>query len=180
MSASGFWHSDVWIAVGSLAQIGIVLSVPTSIWLAYIGEKRARELAQQDDRRDKEQFQREERDKFYAQLDATYLKILNMIVANPKLADADLARSREEEIQYDAFAFIMWNFIESIYDFCLDDSTLKETWHCILECESAAHSAWFAREENRRKFKKKFCDYVDSISPPNRAGVVGAIAHANS
>lgn len=173
----GFWDNSAWVAVGSIAQIGIVLSVPTSIWLAHVGEKRARELAKEDEARDKAQFLREEREKFYAQLDATYLKILHMIVVNPKLAEPDLAQSREEEIQYNAFAFIMWNFIESIHDFCLDDPALRETWYCILECESAAHSAWFDRKENRRKFKKTFCDYIDGIGRPNPAGVVGAIGH---
>lgn len=179
MSGGGFWHSDVWIAVGSIAQIGIVLSVPTSIWLAYVGEKRARELAKEDERRDKEQFQREERDKFYAQLDATYLKILHMVVANPRLLDFDRVRSREEEIQYDAFAFIMWNFIESIHDFCLDDPTLNETWHCILVCESRIHSAWFARAENRQKFKQKFCDYIDALPRSSECGAAG-VAEAAS
>ncbi|HEX5183480.1 MAG TPA: hypothetical protein VFW19_10050 [Allosphingosinicella sp.] len=175
MSNAGFWDSDVWIAIGSIAQIGLMLGVPASIWLAYAGERRARELAKAEERRDKERFQQEERDKFYAQLDATYLKILHMIVANPKLVDFESPRSHHEEIQYNAFAFIMWNFIESIYDFCLEDEKLKETWHCILECESEAHSVWFARAENQRKFKKKFRDYINSLDRPH-PGAAGAAA----
>jgi hypothetical protein len=173
MSSAGFWDSNVWTAIGSIAQIGLMLGVPASIWLAYAGERRGRELAMEEERRDKEQFQREERDKFYAQLDATYLKIQHMIVVNPKLADFDSTRSHHEEIQYNAFAFIMWNFIESIYDFCLDDETLKETWHCILECESEIHAIWFARTENRRKFKKRFRDYIANLDRSNQ-GVAAA------
>jgi hypothetical protein len=153
-----------WLAVGGLAQVGIVLTVPTSIWLYYRSEKGAREAARHEELLEKEQFQREERDKFYAQLDETYLRILQMIVVNPRLADASSARSRGERIQYDAFAFIMWNFIESIYDFCLNDEILRNTWHCVLECEGAAHAEWFNRGDSRKRFKAEFCDYIDGLA----------------
>lgn len=153
-----------WIAVGSIAQIGIVLSVPTSIWLYYRGEQRERTAKQHEETLLMEQFKREERDKFYAQLDQTYLNILKMLIDKPHLGAGERERTSDQIIEYDAFAFIMWNFIESIYDYCLDDPALAETWHCILQAEAAAHGAWFNRQENRRKFKQRFCAYIDEQS----------------
>jgi hypothetical protein len=152
-----------WLAAAAFAQILIVFSIPTSIWLYGREEKRSLDAAQEQERLAKEQFQKEERDKFYAQLDEMYLKILHMIVENPKLGTTSIERSEFERIQYDAFAFIMWNFIESIYDFCRQDEVLAKTWHCILECESSAHADWFKVPANRRKFKSEFCSYIDSL-----------------
>jgi hypothetical protein len=136
----------LWIAAGSIAQIVLTLGLILSLVIF---------------RADRKKFKKEERDKFYAQLDSTYMAILKMVVDNPRLGLTPAHRSPEEQAQYDAFAFIMWNFLESIYDFCLDDPSLKETWDCILVHESAAHAGWFDREENRRKFKRKFRVYID-------------------
>ena len=89
-----FLHTEVfWLAVAAFAQILIVFSIPTSIWLYRREEKRSQEAARQQERLVKEQFQKEERDKFYAQLDEMYLRILHMIVENPKLGKASIERS---------------------------------------------------------------------------------------
>jgi hypothetical protein len=151
----------LWIAIGSIAQICIVLTVPTSILLYYLGERHQRRAKAREEQLLLEQFHQQERDKFYAQLDRTYLDVLKMVIDKPHLAHGERQRTENEKIEYNAFAFIMWNFIESIYDFCDKDPALAETWHCILETEAETHADWFNRSPNRRKFKDRFCNYID-------------------
>ena len=107
---------------------------------------------------------REEKDSFYATLDDTYFEIQKLIIEHPHLAQPDPAHKTAEQIvQYDAFAFTVWNFMESIVDYCRKDEFLSETWNCILRHESCVHAAWILREENRRKFKPSFLKMVDAL-----------------
>lgn len=122
---------------------------------------------------------KQERDRFYAQLDDTYLQIQRLIIEYPHLGEPEKLPSRENAtpeqhaqlVQYDAFAFAIWNFIESIHDFTQSTdgsedekksiAMLKETWTCILEYEGARHAAWFRDRKNQRKFKERFWCYVN-------------------
>jgi hypothetical protein len=160
-----------WLAIAAIAQILIVFSIPTSIWLYWREERRSNEALQKQERSARKRFEREERDKFYVQLDEMYLRILQMVVQNPQVGRVSLKRTENEQVQYDAFAFIMWNFIESIYDFCIADETLRKTWHPIMEAESVAHAEWFSRPENRKRFKGEFCNYIDGLLEEGQAGV---------
>jgi hypothetical protein len=69
---------------------------------------------------------------------------------------------------------MVWNFLETVFDRC--DSTsnrnLRETWYPILATECALHRTWFDLPENRRKFKDRFCRFIDTRYP----NAVGAIA----
>ena len=62
--------------------------------------------------------------------------------------------------EYDVYAFMVWNFIETIYDKCQNDRTLKETWGCIIIEEGQRHREWFLRAENKPKFKDRFHRYI--------------------
>jgi hypothetical protein len=74
----------------------------------------------------------------------------------------------DQRARYDAFAFIVWNFIESIYDFTRNDDAdadktgdrLASTWECIINYEGARHFEWFLREENLHKFKRGFREHI--------------------
>jgi len=112
---------------------------------------------------------RKQRDTFYATMDRAYFDIQKLVIDNPHLSQTGLVdKSAQQIIQYDAFAFIVWNFIESIYDYSKEEKALAETWECILKHESALHAEWFRRPENRTKFKKPFIDYIDrsGLLPP--------------
>jgi hypothetical protein len=103
-----------------------------------------------------------QRDAFYATMDRAYFDIQKLIIEYPHLASTELQDKSPEEItQYDAFAFIVWNFIESIYDYSKEEKNLAETWECILKFESVKHAAWFHRPENRVKFKTSFVHYIE-------------------
>ncbi len=163
-------NGEVSVAYGTwaLALFTFVLAVgiPVTIWLS------TKEREESSVR-----FLEQEQDRFYAQLDGTYLEIQKLIIDHPHLGDPGvLLRNPEAEpeqlTQYDAFAFIVWNFIESIHDFTRkgEDSpqgrrmteTLTQSWECIVEYEGARHAQWFVRPENQQKFKKTFRDYVAS------------------
>ena len=58
-----------------------------------------------------------------------------------------------EQLQYDAYALLIWNFIETIYDRCKEPN-LIETWKPILDAEGDLHAKWFSL--NLDKFKLDF------------------------
>lgn len=103
---------------------------------------------------------RDERYLFYAQLDRTYFEIQKLLMEKPYLANHTMKRTREQEHEYDAFAFIVWNFLESIFDYSEQDKFLLETWDCIFKYEARRHLEWFRREENHEKFKERFRKHV--------------------
>jgi hypothetical protein len=169
-----FWTRDhdeqsvAW-ATWALALFTLVLAIGIPLTI------RAATREQEESSR---QFLKQEQDRFYAQLDNTYLQIQKLIIEHPHLGNPDeLFRNErttpQQLVQYDAFAFVVWNFIESIHDFTKvgdDDSAesqdstgmLSDTWSCILEYEGARHATWFTRPENQRKFKKSFRDHIGS------------------
>lgn len=104
---------------------------------------------------------RQERDVFYATLDRAYFDIQKTLIEYPHLAvSSSVGKTLEQNVQYDAFAFITWNFLESIFDYAEHNKVLRETWHCILCYEAALHGAWFLEPRNARKFKDRFTAYV--------------------
>jgi hypothetical protein len=161
----------VWTMVGAFAQIGISGGVPLSLYLYAKQERKDRARLEREesvvnkrksaeDRAARKKFREEERDKFYAQLDEIYLKIQRTIIDYPHLGLSNVERSEYEAVQYNSFAFMMWNFIESIHDYCLDNSRLKKTWHCILVSEAKGHREWFDNHVNRGRFKDEFVAYM--------------------
>ena len=127
-------------------------------------------LASKENEKASKRFLVEEKNHFYAQLDNIYMDIQKIIIEHPDLANPVGERTSEQEIQYQAFAFIVWNFIESIYDYTeggkssdgqLDQvNLLWETWRCIIKYEGTLHAAWFKKSENQKKFKSQFYEYM--------------------
>jgi hypothetical protein len=100
----------------------------------------------------------------YDVFDSLYLDILKIGIEEPHLRDSKLtinykaAYNENELIQYESYAFICWNFIETIYD--RGDEELYETWVGVLETEYKLHRAWFFMPENQVRFKEKFKKFV--------------------
>jgi hypothetical protein len=106
-----------------------------------------------------------ERDNFYACLDNTYFELKKLILDHPHLSNPDpTGKSADELIQYDIFAFMTWNFLESIVDYSKDDEHLCQTWNVILSYEASVHAAWFQNSDNRKRFKQKFLDHIGHLS----------------
>ena len=97
----------------------------------------------------------------YGEIDKMYFEILKEALNKPHLVRKDIVRSDEEEVQYTIFAFIVWNFLEAIYDRCMLDSALKITWFPIIEAEATMHREWIKKTENRTKFKGIFLNFID-------------------
>ena len=98
---------------------------------------------------------------YYGELDKMYFEILKEALAKPHLVQQGIERGVEQTVQYDVYAFIVWNFLESIYDRCMLDAALQHTWFPIIEAERAIHLSWIQQAQNRVKFKDEFLRFVD-------------------
>ncbi len=96
----------------------------------------------------------------YTSLDTMYMTILNMTLERPHLKTPRGVKDEIQKSEYDTFAYILWNFLESIYDHCLEDKHLQSTWYPAISAESKVHQAWLEEPENRTKFKKDFCRFI--------------------
>lgn len=142
------------------------------------------------------QYIRTVRLQHYSELDVFYTDILKMAVDRPYLRDQHsidefmavlrndhaqspwLANSTDPRHararQYDAYAFIVMNFLETIHDRCDEnrswrgrvDPTLASTWRGIIASEYAIHQKWFIwqlQSEDKcavSKFCKGFCHFM--------------------
>jgi hypothetical protein len=97
----------------------------------------------------------------YGEIDKMYFEILKEALAKPHVVRQNIVRSEEEEVEYGIYAFIVWNFLESIYDRCMLHESLKTTWFPIIETERATHLAWIQSPQNRIKFKDEFLNFID-------------------
>jgi len=82
----------------------------------------------------------------YAELDSMYFEILRLGLAEPYLRNPGtdwraMGDARREK--YEIYALIVWNFIETIRDRCVEDEELKWTWAPAMIVESRIHKAWF-------------------------------------
>lgn len=97
----------------------------------------------------------------YGEIDKMYFEILKEAMNKPHVIRQNIIRSEEQEAEYDIYAFIVWNFLESIYDRCVLDNQLKKTWFPIIETERSIHLAWIQKSENRPKFKDEFLAFIE-------------------
>lgn len=97
----------------------------------------------------------------YGEIDRMYFEILKEALAKPYLAKSTRRRDADQEEEYEIYAFIVWNFLESIYDRCMYDPALRKTWFPILEAETLSHKAWLLQDQNRQKFKTEFLDFIE-------------------
>jgi len=105
----------------------------------------------------------------YDVFDATYLDILKIAIKNPQFRNPKLTRnyyssfSDNDRIKYETYAFICWNFCETIFD--KGDKELMKTWSVVIDTENKIHRNWFDAEENFDKFKDTFRAYIKSNYP---------------
>ena len=150
------WEKAAVIA-DSAAAFGIVAALFYSVW----------------------SFRTTLRDSYYAELDRVYFDLLKLGLEHPDLLDFPATRDPVKAREYDAYAFMVWNFIETVYDRCQGwtKRRLRETWYPVIAAENARHRAWFNLPQNRSKFKDPFCRFIDARypmpaavkpSPPNK------------
>lgn len=141
--------ADTWTETGvvatALGSLGIVL---TLFYSAYI-------------------FTTTLREGYYAELDRVYFELLRIGLERPYLRTPPPPADATRACEYDAYAFMVWNFLETVVDRCdsTRNRTLRETWYPVVETECALHRNWFDVAENRRKFKARFCRFIDARYP---------------
>jgi hypothetical protein len=105
-------------------------------------------------------FRKSLKEGHYTSLDGMYLTILQMTLERPHLKTPDRLADERQHAEYDTYAYILWNFLESIHDHCLEDRELQETWYPSIHAEALVHQAWLERPENRLKFKPTFLSFI--------------------
>jgi hypothetical protein len=129
----------------ALGSIGIVLTLFYSAWT----------------------FRTTLREGYYAELDRVYFELLKIGLERPYLRASLPPADPSKASEYEAYAFMVWNFLETVVDRCGSraNPTLRETWYPVVATESALHRAWFDVPENRRKFKERFCRFIETRYP---------------
>ena len=118
-------------------------------------------------------FTRTLRDAYYAELDRVYFELLKIGLERPELLSFPASPDPARATEYGAYAFMVWNFIETIFDRCQGWSKrrLRETWYPIIDAEYALHRGWFDLPANRRRFKQRFVQFIEARYPLPSAGL---------
>lgn len=102
----------------------------------------------------------------YAELDSIYFEILKLALADPYLRNPGENWKTMEDTQrqkYEVYALIVWNFIETIRDRCVDDDELKRTWAPAMIVETRIHKTWFTdlRDSGASlsPYREAFCQF---------------------
>ena len=102
----------------------------------------------------------------YDDIDKNYFDLLKIAFEHPFVRTPATIDSVHEAKQYDLYAFMMWNFLEAIYDRCLEDDALKQTWTPIIIAEGRRHLGWLREQGNAANFKSTFLTYVEKTVAP--------------
>jgi hypothetical protein len=107
------------------------------------------------------------REGYYAELDRLYFELLRIGLERPYLRASAPPAEPGKASEYEAYAFMVWNFLETVVDRCEGRSNhgLRQTWYPIVESEGALHRAWFEIPGNQRKFKERFCRFIRERYP---------------
>ncbi|MBA3904535.1 MAG: hypothetical protein C0522_12850 [Rhodocyclaceae bacterium] len=96
----------------------------------------------------------------YEKVDEMYSALLSDSLGKPHLAAPEKCTTEDQRIEYETYAFMVWNFIETVYDRCRDDDDLMATWLPIIEHEAGKHHAWLCCPRNQARFKAPFLNYI--------------------
>lgn len=136
-------YSVMWSAIGAMAQ-GIA-SILAMVALLYTIVS----------------FRNSLKTMHYTELDRMYFDLLRIGLEKPELANPKSLQTEDQNVMYSVYCFMIWNFLEAIYDRCQSDCYLRKTWYPIVEAENLVHREWFDRPENRRKFKVAFHKFIE-------------------
>jgi len=133
--------STMWTAVGAIAQG--VASILAMIALIYSMTTFKKSLMFSN----------------YGELDRMYFEILKIAMEKSAFTNRKPGQVGEQA-EYDLYAFMVWNFLETIHDRCETDRRLRLTWDPVMQYEASLHKEWFDQPENASKFKQKFARFV--------------------
>ena len=99
----------------------------------------------------------------YTELDSMYADLLKVALDKPHLNNPAATRCETQKMESDVYAFMVWNFLEAIYDRSEHNEHLCRTWYPVLIVESRRHREWFDDPENHDKFKAEFHEFVQDF-----------------
>ncbi len=106
------------------------------------------------------------RSSHYSELDKIYMNSLLIALDKPYLREPQAITDEQQRSQYDIYAFLVWNFLETVRDRSEKHSALQRTWGPIIVSEARLHWAWFQSETtgdnslDSPKFCAEFCDFI--------------------
>lgn len=121
---------------------------------------------------------------FYSELDEMYANLLRIAIDKPYLrapqllrddgdvlkadydpypvsansAEAETVEAAHKRAQYDTYAFMIWNFLETIHDRCEQYPNLRDTWATIVAAEDQTHRGWFLQQMREARRCRVDCD----------------------
>jgi hypothetical protein len=98
----------------------------------------------------------------YAELDKLYFDIIKLGIDRPWLVEPHSAEARGNPSAYGVYAFLMFNFLETIYDRVPGNDYLCRTWYPIIRHEYALHGDWLREGANKGRFKKEFITFLEA------------------
>lgn len=106
---------------------------------------------------------RDKSDNKYDVFDSIYMDILKTGIEHPEFRNIEytsnyMKLSGNEKTRYEVYAFICWNFCETLVD--KGDEELMKTWSVVIQTENSLHRTWFNQPENAAKFKAEFRNYI--------------------
>lgn len=105
-------------------------------------------------------FRQSLRSAYYTELDSMYFDVLKVAQDKPYLYNPRAAYSGNKKAEYDIYAFMVYNFLETIYDRCGHNKHLCDTWYPVIFVEDRKHKKWFDDPGNKDKFKPKFREFI--------------------
>ncbi len=155
-----FWTADNSI----FATISAFALIATLIAIVYFSNKTLR-LTSEAMRDTIKNFKTDLEASYYAELDSMYFDLLKIALEHPHLTCPDTMTEAKQRQQYDLYAYMVWNFIETIYDRCEGENGLEVTWHPVIEAENRLHRKWFDEKKNEHKFKVPFREFIHTHWP---------------
>jgi hypothetical protein len=135
-------HATLWSAFGAVAQASATIMAIAALIYSMTS------------------FRKSLKASHYTELDSMYFELLKIPMDKPHLLDPNVTRSGNQVIEYDIYAFMVWNFLEAVYDRCEHDKQLCSTWYPVVAVENHRHRTWFDRPDNRSKFKSAFHSFI--------------------
>ena len=113
-------------------------------------------------------WKKDKEDGSYDVFDGFYKDILFKGMEHPEMRNpentADYKRNfqGDERIRYETYAFLVFNFCETLYD--RGNKQLMYTWQDVIFVEYFLHRNWLEQPENKQKYKKEYLDFLENMT----------------
>ena len=99
----------------------------------------------------------------YAHLDMLYQKVLELYLLYPQFQDIEQTRDfkksfGDKALVYDAFAAVIHNFLESIFDLAVKNDDIDRQWAHIFDYHAKLHLRWLLADA--RPFEPEYYEFI--------------------